>query len=67
MGGFASGSVVKNSPSNAGNPRDMGLILGSGRSARVGNGKPGTKEPSGLQSTEPQRVRRDLSTHAHML
>ena len=28
MGGFSSGSVVKNSPSNAGNARDMGLILG---------------------------------------
>ena len=54
MGGFSSGSVVKNLPSNAGNARDMGLILGSGRSPGVGNGNPGTKEPDGLQSTEPQ-------------
>ena len=35
--GFPGGSVVKNSPASAGY---MGLILGSGRSPRVGNGYP---------------------------
>jgi len=34
--GFCDDSVVKNPPTNAG---DMGLIPGSGRSPRVGNGK----------------------------
>ena len=33
--GFPGGSVVKNSPANAG---DVGLILGLGRSPGVGNG-----------------------------
>ena len=33
--GFPGGSVVKNSPANAG---DMGLISGSGRSSGEGNG-----------------------------
>ena len=33
--GFPGGSVVKNSPANAG---DVGLIPGSGRSSREGNG-----------------------------
>ena len=33
--GFPGGSVVKNSPANAG---DVGLIPGSGRSPGVGNG-----------------------------
>ena len=32
--------VVKNPPANAGDTRDMGLIPGSGRSPRVGNGNP---------------------------
>ena len=35
--GFPRGSVVKNQPTNAGDP---GLILGSGRSPGGGNGKP---------------------------
>ena len=35
--GFLGGSEVKNSLANAG---DMGLILGSGRSPREGNGNP---------------------------
>ena len=35
--GFPGGSVVKNSPANAG---DVGLIPGSGRSSREGNGNP---------------------------
>ena len=33
-----SGSVVKNLPANAGGARDMGLIPGSGRSPKEGNG-----------------------------
>ena len=32
--------VVKNPPANAGDIRDMGLILGSGRFLGVGNGNP---------------------------
>ena len=32
--------VVKNPLANAGDARDMGSILGSGRSPREGNGKP---------------------------
>ena len=32
--------VVKNLPASAGDVRDAGLILGSGRSPRVGNGDP---------------------------
>ena len=52
--GFPAGSVVKNSPANAG---DMGSIHGSGRSSREGNGNSSsilackiswTEEPGGL-------------------
>ena len=32
--------MVKNPPINAGDVRDMGSILGSGRSPRGGHGKP---------------------------
>ena len=32
------GSAVKNPPANAGDTRDVGLIPGSGRSPREGNG-----------------------------
>ena len=32
--------VVKNLPANAGDARDMGLILGSGRSSGGGQGNP---------------------------
>jgi len=32
--------VVKNPPANAGDARDMGLILGSGRYPGEGNGNP---------------------------
>ena len=38
--GFPSGSVVKNSPVNAGNIRDTGSIPGLGRSPREENGNP---------------------------
>ena len=34
------GAVVKNLPVSAGDTRDMGLILGSGRSSAEGNGSP---------------------------
>ena len=36
--GFRGGSVVKNLPADAGNIGDVGLIPGSGRSPRGGNG-----------------------------
>ena len=36
--GFAGGSVVKNPPANAGDPRDTGWIPESGRSSGDGNG-----------------------------
>ena len=52
--------MVKNSPANAGDARDAGWILKSGRSSGEGNGNPlqyscqeyshGTKEPGRLQS-----------------
>ena len=32
--------VIKNSPANAGDTRDMGSVPGLGRSPRVGNGTP---------------------------
>ena len=38
--GFPGGSVVKNSPANAGNARDLGLIPGSGISPGGGHGNP---------------------------
>ena len=51
--------MVKNSPSNAGDIKDAGLIPESGRSPRGGNGNPfqdsswripWTEEPGGLPS-----------------
>ena len=38
--GLPIGTVVKNSPANAGDTRDVGSIPGSGRSPREGNGNP---------------------------
>ena len=38
--GFPGGSVVKNLPASAGDIRDTGSILGSGRSPGEGNGNP---------------------------
>ena len=38
--GVPGGTVVKNSPANAGEEGDVGLILGSGRSSGGGNGNP---------------------------
>ena len=49
--------MVKNPPANAGDARDIGLILGLGRSPGAGNGNsssilawkiPWTEEPGGL-------------------
>ena len=40
MWGFPGGSGVKNPPANEGDARDMGLILGLGRSPGGGNGNP---------------------------
>ena len=60
--------VVKNLPTNAGNEKDSGLIPGSERSPREGNGThssilawkiPQTDEPGGLQFMEAPRVRYD--------
>ena len=36
--GFSGGTVVKNPPANAGDARNMGSVLGLGRSPGVGNG-----------------------------
>ena len=61
---------VKNPPANAGDTRDSGSILGSGRSPGGGSGNPlqysclenpWTVEPAGLWSTGSQRVRHDWS------
>ena len=38
--GIPGGTVVKNLPAKAGDPRDVGSILGSERSPGVGNGNP---------------------------
>ena len=38
--GFPGGSVVKNPPTNAGNPRDIDSIPEVGRSPGDGNGNP---------------------------
>ena len=37
---FPAGSVIKNPLANVGDAKDVGSILGSGRSPEVGNGKP---------------------------
>ena len=54
--------VVKNPPSKAGDRRDVGSILGSGKCPGVGNGNPllyssWTEEAGGLPSVGLQRVR----------
>ena len=57
--------MLKNPPTNAGNPGDTGSIPGSGRSPGEGNGNPlqyscleipWTEEPDRLQSMRSQRV-----------
>ena len=69
MLGFPGGAVVKNLPANVGGTRDIGSILGSGRSPGGGNGKthssilawiiPWTEEPGGLQFMGLKRIRYD--------
>ena len=39
-GGFSVGTVVKNTPANAGGERNLGLIPGSGRAPGGGNDNP---------------------------
>ena len=57
--------MVKNLPANAGDIRDVGLILELGRSPGGGHGNPGqysclenpwTEEPGGLKSMGSQRI-----------
>ena len=58
ISGFPGGSVVKNSPANAGDARDEGSTRGVGRSPGEGNSNPNssirtwripwTEEPGGL-------------------
>ena len=57
--------MVKTTPANAGDARDMGSIPGLGRSPGVGNGdplqpgeSPQTEMPSELQSLGAQRIGR---------
>ena len=66
--GFPGGSEVKNLPASGGVVRDLGWILGLGRSPGGGNGNPSsilaweilwTEEPGGLQSMGSQRVGHD--------
>ena len=66
--GSPGGRVVKNPPVNAGDTGDLGSTPGSGRSPGGGHGNPlqysclenpMDREPGGLQSTGPQRVRHD--------
>ena len=66
--GFPGGSVVNNSPANAG---DLGSISGSGRTPGEGNGNPlqyspweilRREEPGGLSSVGSQKVGHDLVT-----
>ena len=63
--GFIGGTVVKNLPTSAGDPTDMGSIPGSGRSPGVGNSNPRqyycleipwTEETSRLQFMGSQNV-----------
>ena len=60
--------MVKDPPANAGDRRDVGSILGLGRSPGGGHGNslqysclknPMTEKPGGLQSIESQRVGHD--------
>ena len=63
--------MVKNSPANAGNARDLSLTPGSGRSPGIENGNhssilawkiPWTEEPDGLWSMGLQTVEQDFET-----
>ena len=64
--GFPGGTVVKNSPANAGDTEDSGLIPGLGRFPGGGHATrssifaweiPWTEEPGRLQTMGSQRVR----------
>ena len=66
--GFPGDASSKEPPAKAGDVRDTGLILGSGRPPGVGHGNPlqyscwripWTEEPGRLQPIELQRVRHD--------
>ena len=68
--------MVKNPVANAGDIRDSGLILGSGRSPEEGMAThssilaqriPWTEEPSGLQSMGLQRIRYDERWSMHVI
>ena len=68
MLGFLGGSVVKNLPANAGDMREVGLILGQENPLEEGMAThssilawrmPWTEKPGELQSTRLQRVRYD--------
>ena len=70
--GFPSGTVVKNPLANAGNARDVGLILGLGRSPGVGNGNP--LQYSNLENSMDREIwqvivhgitESDMTKHAH--
>ena len=75
--GFPVGAVAKNPPANAGDSRDMGLILGSGRSPQeemethsviLAWRIPWVEEPDRLQPTGLQRVGHDRATeHTWMM
>ena len=60
LGELPAWAVVRNSPADAGDARDVSLIPGLGRSTRGGNGNPlqysclWTEEPGGPQSTGSQ-------------
>ena len=55
LGAFPVVPVVKNLPANAGDARDVGLILGLGRSPGAGNGNPA--QYSYLENSMHRRVR----------
>ena len=64
---------VKNPPADAGDARDAGSHLGSGRSLRIESGNPHqnsclghpcTEEPGGLQSMGSQSQARLMTAHA---
>ena len=66
---------MKNSLANTGDITDAGSIPGSGRSLEMevathssilARRSPGTEEPGGLQSMEPQKVGHDWSDSAHL-
>ena len=75
--GFPGGSVVKNSPANAGDTRDVGFIPGPGRSPGKGNGNPlpvflpgespWTEEPGRIQFLTSKSWTWLNDSHSHFL